>query len=136
MAGGLNAAIEDLNRAMANLAGARSEYEKDLNSKATYEKMKIAIKGVISKDSAEIAAIKANLAGHELSEDERRRLLRELARLEKLLADLEDKLQQVETEIAILDALFPLDRAELLKYAGEVGVAMIEVNQQIALLYH
>ncbi len=135
MANNLNDALDDLARAQQRLADAQSELNSDNAKLAVAKKTEAALKVVISSLQAKIKSLLDRLAGHELGEEQRATLLNELAELERLLKEAQDRLVATQTDIAVLDATIPIDVNELTAAAAAFNLAVAEVAQQVALLH-
>ena len=131
MADTLQEAFDDLARAQVRLADAQAELSKDKSALDGYKKTEIALKNLISSLEAEIKRLRGILAGHDLEDEERSRLLRELAALEKRLSNAQDKLSDTQTEIAVLNAVIPLDVTELTAAATAFMAALAEVMRHL-----
>ena len=131
MANNLQEAFDDLARAQARLADAQAELAKDKSALDGYKKTETALKNLISSLEAEIKRLRGILAGHDLDDEERSRLLRELAALEKRLSNAQDKLGDTQTEIAVLNAIIPLDVTELTAAATAFIDALAEVMRHL-----
>ena len=131
MADTLQQAFDDLARAQVRLADAQAELSKDKSALDGYKKTEIALKNLISSLEAEIKRLRGILAGHDLEDEERSRLLSELAALEKRLSNAQDKLSDTQTEIAVLNAVIPLDVTELTAAATAFMAALAEVMRHL-----
>ena len=131
MADTLQQAFDDLARAQVRLADAQAELSKDKSALDGYKKTETALKNLISSLEAEIKRLRGILAGHDLDDEERSRLLRELAALEKRLSNAQDKLGDTQTEIAVLNAIIPLDVTELTAAATAFIDALAEVMRHL-----